>query len=206
MNTALRDFAHRLRRKFLLAPAGYGRPISKNTLDHEYTSGSWAHFRELPELARQSVIVGAVTSLYPNPSILDLGCGSGRLAQLFTTHPFRRYVGLDISTEGLRLARELNLARCEFLEGDFESWRPAEKFDVIMFSECIGYARDPGALTATFAEHLAPGGMIVISHFRFGHWQAHWRRVERNLEVFDRTTVTNVKKQTWDVGLLRPRA
>lgn len=199
------DFIVRLRRKFLLAPAGYGRPIPKAALDREYGSGSWAHFRELPELARQSVVVGAVTALYPNPSVLDLGCGSGRLAQLFSPHSFGRYVGVDISTEGLRLARELKLARCEFLEGDFETWRPADKFDVIMFSECIGYARDPGALTAAFAEYLTPGGMVVISHFRFGHWRAHWRRVERRLALFDRTTVTNIKHQTWDVGLLRPR-
>jgi SAM-dependent methyltransferase len=205
MKLSTSDFIGRLRRKFLHAPAGYGRPIPKAALDHEYSSGSWAHFRELPELARQSVVVGAVTALYPNPSILDLGCGSGRLAQLFAPHPFARYLGLDISTEGLRLARELRLARCEFLEGDFETWRPAEKFDVIMFSECIGYARDPGALTAAFAGHLAPGGMVVVSHFRFGHWLAHWRRVERRLALFDRTTVTNIKNQTWDVGLLRPR-
>lgn len=199
------DFLFRLRRKFLLAPAGYGRPIPKDVLDNEYTSGSWAHFRELPELARQSVIVGAVTSLFPNPSILDLGCGSGRLAQLFSPHPFRRYLGVDISTAGLKLARELNLSRCDFIEGDFETWRPAEKFDVIMFSECIGYATDPGEVTAAFAEHLTPGGIVVISHFRFGYWQAHWRRVERRLAVFDSTTVTNLRGQTWDVKLLWPR-
>ncbi|MCX6953949.1 MAG: class I SAM-dependent methyltransferase [Verrucomicrobia bacterium] len=200
-----RDFLARLRRKFLLAPAGYGRPIPKDVLDGEYTSGSWAHFRELPELARQSVVVGAVTALYPNPSILDLGCGSGRLAQLFSPHPFRRYLGVDISTAGLKLARELALTRCEFVEGNFETWRPPEKFDVIMFSECIGYASDPGAVTAAFADHLTPGGIVVISHFRFGHWQAHWRRVGRRLEVFDSTTVTNLRGQTWDVKLLRPR-
>lgn len=195
----------RLRRKFLLAPAGFGRPLARDVLDREYTSGSWSHFRELPELARQSVIVGAVTALYPAPAILDLGCGSGRLAQLFSPHQFRRYLGVDVSPAGLALARDLRLGRCEFVEGDFETWRPTETFDVIMFSECIGYARDPGALTAAFAAHLAPGGIIVISHFRFGHWRAHWRRVERHLDVFERTTVTNLRRQTWDIGLLRPR-
>lgn len=206
MNPKLLNLFSRIRRKFFLAPAGYGRPIPKDVLDHEYSSGSWAHFRELPELARQSVMVGAVTALFPNPAILDLGCGSGRLAQLFHPHPFRRYLGVDISTEGLRLARELKLDRCEFSEGNFETWRPAEQFDVIMFSECIGYAADPGATTAAFIPFLAPGGIVAISHFRFGHWEAHWRRVERYLTTFDSTTVTNNRGQTWDVKLLRPRA
>ena len=32
----------RLRRKFLLEPAGYGRPLSKETLDGEYRGGAWS--------------------------------------------------------------------------------------------------------------------------------------------------------------------
>jgi SAM-dependent methyltransferase len=198
------DFFSRLRRRFLLEPAGYGRPIDRTALDGEYRSGAWAHFHELPELPRQSVIVGYVTQLHPHPAILDLGCGSGRLAQLFQPHPFRRYLGVDLSGEGIRMARGLSLDRCEFAEGDFETWRPAEKFDVIIFSECIGYARDPGALVAGFLPWLEAGGTVVISHFRFGHWQAHWRRIAPHARTFAATTVANANGQTWDIRLLRP--
>lgn len=196
----------KIHRKFFLEPAGYGRPVDRTAVDGEYRSGVWAHFHQLPELPRQSVIVGYVTQLNPNPAILDLGCGSGRLAQLFQPHPFRRYLGVDLSAEGLRLARGLNLARCEFAEGDFETWTPAGKFDVIMFSECIGYARDPGALVARYLPWLSEGGTIVISHFRYGHWQAHWRRVEQQARAFEAVTVANERGQTWDIRLLRPTA
>ncbi|MBI2814098.1 MAG: class I SAM-dependent methyltransferase [Opitutae bacterium] len=206
MKILRKDLLARLRHKFLLAPAGYGRPADRAAMDGEYRSGAWAHFHALPELPRQSVVVGYVTALHPHPAILDLGCGSGRLAQLFQPHPFRRYLGVDLSAEGLRLARALNLARCEFTEGNFETWRPAEKFDLIVFSECIGYAHDPGALVAAFAPFLEPGGAVVISHFRFGHWAAQWRRVEARLRVFAGTTVTNDRGQTWDIKLLRPPA
>ena len=201
-----KDLLARLRHKFLLAPAGYGRPVDQAAMDGEYRSGAWAHFHQLPELPRQSVIVGYVTTLHKNPAILDLGCGSGRLAQLFQPHPFRRYLGVDLSAEGLRLARALALTRCDFVEGDFETWRPVDKFDVIVFSECIGYARDPGRLVAAFAPWLAPGGTVVISHFRHGHWPAHWRRVEQHLQAFAATTVANESGQTWDIKLLRPVA
>jgi trans-aconitate methyltransferase len=200
------NFFSRLRRKFILEPAGFGRPVSQAAVDGEYRSGAWNHFHELPELPRQSVIVGYVTELYANPAILDIGCGSGRLAQLFQRHPFRRYVGVDLSPEGVRMARDLQLDRCEFTEGNFENWQPTEKFDVIMFSECIGYAHDPGALMAKFIPWLEPNGCIVISHFRFGHWQAHWRRVEAQLESFAATTVSNERGQHWDIRLLRPRS
>jgi trans-aconitate methyltransferase len=194
----------KLRRKFLLEPAGFGRPVDRAAVDGEYRTGAWAHFHQLPELPRQSVIVGYVTQLHPNPAILDLGCGSGRLAQLFHPHPFRRYVGVDLSAEGLKIARGLALSRCEFAEGDFETWTPDAKFDVIMFSECIGYARDPGALVARFIPWLEPGGTLVISHFRYGHWQAHWRRVEQHARPFEAVTVANERGQTWDIRLLRP--
>lgn len=206
MSLLPRNLIPRLRRRFLLEPAGYGRPIDPAALDGEYKSGAWAHFHELPELPRQSVIVGYVTELHKNPAILDLGCGSGRLAQLFQPHSFRRYLGVDLSAEGIRMARALNLRGCEFAEGNFESWIPAEKFDVIMFTECIGYAHDPGALVARFLPWLEPGGTIVISHFRFGHWEAHWRRVYAHARPFTATTVANESGQTWDIRLLRPVA
>ena len=204
MNLFRRDLLARLRRKFLLEPAGYGRPVDQATADQEYRSGAWAHFHGPTELPRQSVVVGYVTALHKNPTILDLGCGSGRLAQLFQPHPFRRYLGVDLSVEGIRMARDLKLARCEFTEGNFETWRPAEKFDVLIFSECIGYADDPGALVAAFLPFLAPGGTVVISHFRFGPWPAHWRRVEKHVTPFAATTVANEQGQTWDIKLLRP--
>jgi 2-polyprenyl-6-hydroxyphenyl methylase/3-demethylubiquinone-9 3-methyltransferase len=194
----------RLRRRYLLEPAGYGRPVDQAAVDGEYSSGAWAHFHQLPELPRQSVVVGYVSQLHANPAILDLGCGSGRLAQLFQPHPCRRYLGVDLSVEGIRLARALNLRGCEFAEGNFETWTPAEKFDVIIFSECIGYAHDPGALVARYLPWLAPGGTVVISHFRYGHWEAHWRRIAPHLQAFAATTVANDQGQTWDIKLLRP--
>jgi len=206
MNPFRRDFLQKLRRRLLLEPAGYGRPVPPAAVDQEYRSGAWAHFHQLPELPRQSVIVGYVAQLHANPAILDLGCGSGRLAQLFQPHPFRRYLGVDLSAEGIRLARGLNLRGCEFAEGDFETWAPAEQFDVVIFSECIGYAHDPGALVARFLPFLAPQGTIVISHFRFGHWTAHWRRVHQHVQEFEATTVANARGQTWDIRLLRPPA
>lgn len=199
-----RDLFARLWHKLCLAPAGYGRPVDQCAVDGEYRSGAWAHFHQLPELPRQSVIVGYVAALHRTPSILDVGCGSGRLAQLFEPYPFRRYLGVDLSAEGLRMAQKLKLARCEFVEGNFETWRPKEKFDVIIFSECIGYAVDPGALVASLLPYLEPRGTVVISHFRYGHWQAHWRRVERHLKAFAATTVANDRGQTWDIRLLRP--
>jgi SAM-dependent methyltransferase len=55
----------------------------------------------------------------PNDSVLDIGCGIGRLTRALATRTKRVY-GLDVSGEMLRLAREHNadLSNVEWLHGD----------------------------------------------------------------------------------------
>jgi SAM-dependent methyltransferase len=168
-----------LYRKLVQDPRGEGRPIDKAVLDREYRTGNWDHFFGWDELPRNLVLAGAVHHFFPkDPEILDLGCGSGRLAQLYQVYPFSRYLGADISTEGVAKARALNLRGVEFIEANFETWRPPGFFDAITFNECIGYAKDPGVTIAAFAAHLKPGGRILVSHHRFGANEAQWRRME----------------------------
>lgn len=193
---------HRLR----LAPAGHGRPMPPVVADAEYTTGAWSHFQASRELARYLVLAGTIAELHPRGIVLDLGCGTGRLAQLLMPHQPRRLVGVDFSVEAVRRARELALPQCEFLAADFESWHPAEKFDAIVLNEVVGYARDPGALVAAFLPALRPGGHVLISYYRSGHWAAIWRRIECHVEPVETTTLTNARHQTWDIKVLRPRS
>jgi SAM-dependent methyltransferase len=86
-------------------------------------------------------------------------------------------VGVDVSREGLAKARMLNLPHVEWVEANYESWRPDTQFDAIIFNECIGYAADPAATLAAFARHLAPDGRFILSHYRFGSFAAQWRRM-----------------------------
>lgn len=204
MNLRPQGLLARLRHKLLLEPAGYGRPIPAAVADGEYRSGAWAHFDQPPEQPRQVATIEYIRQCHPQPAVLDIGCGSGHLARLLQPHPFRRYVGLDFSPEALTRARALGLRGCEFVQGDFETWRPAGKFDVIVFSESVGYARDPGAVVAAFLPWLEAGGALVVSYYRSGNWAALWRRIERHAGVFASTTVTNDHGQTWDIKLLRP--
>lgn len=196
----------RLVQKLLRDPAGYGRPVPKEALDAEYREGRWDHFFAVEELPRNLVLAGLVHHFFPQPAVLDIGCGSGRLAAIFQTYPFTRYLGLDASGEGLRLARTLQLPKVEFCEGNYETWRPTDSFDAILFNECIGYARDPAATLAAFGPHLRPGGRFFLSCFRFGNHLAQWRRMDTVCETIHATAVTSERGQTWDIKILQPRA
>ncbi len=195
----------RLLQKFVRDPAGYGRPIPKTALDAEYRSGSWNHFFSFDELPRNLVLAGAVHHFFPTPAVLDIGCGSGRLASVFQRYPWSRYVATDVSTEGLAQARALGLPRVEWCEGNYETWRPAGQFDAIIFNECIGYASDPAATLEAFAPSLRPGGMFFLSHFRFGAYAAQWRRMERVCETLHATAILSSTDRIWDIKILRPR-
>ena len=205
MPLTLARLKDRMLQKFVRDPAGYGRPVPTTALDAEYRDGHWDHFFSFDELPRNLVIAGTVHQLCSQPAILDIGCGSGRLASLFQVYPFRRYVGVDVSHEGLAKARSLGLSHVDWIEANYETWRPTETFDAIVFNECIGYAHDPAATLAAFARHLAPGGNFVLFHYRFGSYAAQWRRIATVCEIVHATAVTSARRQTWDIKVLRPR-
>lgn len=186
-------------------PAGMGRPISKAALDSEYASGNWNHFFSFDELPRNLVLAGALRHYFESPTILDVGCGSGRLASLIQQQPFSRYLGVDLSSEGIRQAEKLSLPEMNFVEGNYETWRPNGKFDAIIFNECIGYAEDPAAILHAFTNHLTPSGRFFLSHYRFGNHRAQWKRMERVTEVENSTAILSATGQIWDIKILRPR-
>lgn len=195
----------RLEQKFVRDPAGFGRPVPSAALDREYTSGSWDHFFSFEELPRNLVVAGAVHQLRPNSSVLDLGCGSGCLAKVFQVYPFTRYLGVDVSPEGVAIARKLALPRMEFIEGNYETWRPDGKFGAIIFNECIGYARDPAATLQAFTPYLADDGLFFLSHFRFGSYAAQWRRMATVCDTVHATAVMATPDRIWDIKILRPQ-
>jgi SAM-dependent methyltransferase len=197
----------RLLQKFVRDPAGYGRPIPPEVLDHEYRSGNWDHFFSFAELPRNLVLAGAINHFFPDrPAVLDVGCGSGRLASVFQRYPHSRYLAVDVSAEGVARARQLGLAHVDFVVGNYETWRPDGQFEAIAFNECIGYAHDPAATLRAFSAHLKPGGLFFLSHFRFGNYAAQWRRMAGVADVVEATSVSDrTGERFWDIKVLRPR-
>lgn len=204
----LTRFRSRLLQKFVRDPAGFGRPVPTTALDNEYRSGNWDHFFGFSELPRNLVLAGVIHHHFPDrPAVLDLGCGSGRLATIFQRYSFSRYVGADVAPAAIERAQALALPGMEFLVANYETWRPEGKFDAIAFNECIGYAQDPAATLQAFHAHLKPGGLFYLSHFRFGHYAAQWRRMAGVCDTVEATAVTDASgEKTWDIKVLRPRS
>jgi len=107
--------------------------------------------------------------------ILELGCGTGRLAIPLATAGFE-VVGLDLSTAMLDVARakarsldDAARARVVFLEGDMTDYELGRRFGVVcavfrVFMALLDVDAQLAALAAA-RRHLAPGGLLIIDLF-----------------------------------------
>jgi 2-polyprenyl-3-methyl-5-hydroxy-6-metoxy-1,4-benzoquinol methylase len=99
-------------------------------------------------------------------TVLDVGCGSGRYAVEFAKRGAARVVGVDYAPGMLELARNYAAAhgvadRCEFVQGDFTTHTPQEKFDVAIAIGVFDYQDKPVEFLTRMAERCR--GRIIAS-------------------------------------------
>jgi trans-aconitate methyltransferase len=181
------------------SPRGLGRPAPAAVFDREYTGGHWDHFHNPSEAPRYARLATLVSERGGPVRLLDLGCGSGRLAAVLEPKSVSSFLGIDISGEGIAQARRLAPAWAAFQVGDLDVWRTTKTWDVIVFNECIGYVRDPAATLARWRGALSPDGIILISYFRSGNHHAIWRRIARHTKLTHQEVVTGPEGHVWDI-------
>jgi SAM-dependent methyltransferase len=101
----------------------------------------------------------------PGRSVLQIGCGTGELLQCLQPS---RGVGLDISSEMIRYARERHL-QFEFHIGNVEDpsvlHRIRGPFDVIVLSDVVGYFDDCQAVFEALRPLCTSKTRIVIAYY-----------------------------------------
>ena len=101
-------------------------------------------------------------------TVLDFGCGMGRLTRALSKY-FNRCVGVDISGEMIRKARELNgdIANCQFkvnASAELEQFED-DQFDLIYTSIVLQHVPTKAAILRYVAElvrTLKPEGLLVM--------------------------------------------
>lgn len=103
----------------------------------------------------------------PIESILELGCGTGAMTQLFAG--LAPVVALDFSADMLRIAQEKLVSSSKairFVEGNMESFALNERFDacVAVFDvlNCVDSLDGLSRVFDRVAEHLNEGGSFIF--------------------------------------------
>lgn len=196
----------RLLDRIFLSPKNWEWPISQATLDRLHKEGNWDSLDSIGEVAPCAVIAGYVHYLFASPTILDVGCGRGRLLKLLNTTSLNSYLGIDLSVEAIRQAGSLAIEKAAFEVANLEEWNPTERFDAIIFTDSLCYAQEhPANVLLRYAQALNEGGAFIVSIYRYGNHRMLWKNIEKHFVAIDATTVKNRKRQVWDIKALRQR-
>jgi len=96
----------------------------------------------------------------PGERILDLGCGTGHLAAQIAARG-AVVTGLDSSVSMIAQARQ-NYPKLKFVLADASGFRFDEPFDAVFSNAALHWIPEAGAVIASVARALKPGGRFVL--------------------------------------------
>jgi SAM-dependent methyltransferase len=152
----------RFTRGFLLS---YGpTPVKKFFWNREFSNGKWNFI----DNTAGDCVYSHLERFAANRTVLDLGCGPGNTANELAP-VYRKYVGVDISEAALTKARRRSerngrAGMNSFAQGDFLSYVPPQKFDVILFREAMYHVPlgKVKLILDRFSEYLADDGVFIV--------------------------------------------
>ena len=179
--------------------------------DNLYEEGHWDYLEDYGEAARYDVITGMIRRRKSVKTLLDLGCGSGILAERLGNGK-HAYTGIDFSAKAIEKS---NPAYGSFHTADVTSYIPEHKFDCIVVNEVLYYISDQIGLIQKYMDWLTEDGFIIISlYLKKSPLKLIKKMTENvlteiscleNVEVLENVIVSNNLgwKRDWHVLLIR---
>jgi SAM-dependent methyltransferase len=119
-----------------------------------------------PGLFRRRQLAADTVAAYSAPRVLDVGCGSGRIAEFALQAGAAHYLGIDFSEPMIELARtrlERFGKRAELIVDDFLLAPIDGSFEVVLALGLFDYLPEPQRFARRMFELCAPGGCLVGS-------------------------------------------
>lgn len=116
-----------------------------------------------------------------NFTVLDLGCGNGRLLTFLEKEGYKSYLGLDQSAELLKQAKKEH-PKAKFFEADMSEALPVEKVNAIFAIASFHHLPPKDQLQAlkNWKKVLKPGGFLFMTNWNL-HQRSFWPLLLRSI-------------------------
>lgn len=103
-----------------------------------------------------------LAAVRPGEAVLDVGCGTGHLAERLAAMGAAPVVGIDPSPRMIEQARARGAAGVRFERAAAEEVDHQATFDVVLSNSALQWFHDPPGALARMRRALRPGGRIAI--------------------------------------------
>jgi 2-polyprenyl-6-hydroxyphenyl methylase/3-demethylubiquinone-9 3-methyltransferase len=117
------------------------------------------------QLRRHLDIVSVIRQIGITPNeILDVGCGTGLLAQALVEHGYSNVTGVDwLPKEKVEYLKYLNSYYQVNLNEASEMPLPSKKYDLVICSDVLEHLENPASVIRQMAKFVNPEGVILIT-------------------------------------------
>lgn len=172
------------------APAGPGRDEADDYAEHA------AHYLKICELVQRYVGQGTV---------LDVGCGGGRLFYYLTEHaglPGHCYTGIDSCNNAVRLAAA-RFPQAGFGRRDYGCESVASRFDCVIFNDSLHCFENPAAVLDKCVERNMHACSLLIVCIAHGQHDTLRQLLAQRYRLLDEQAITDSNDSLWVVQALR---
>jgi 2-polyprenyl-3-methyl-5-hydroxy-6-metoxy-1,4-benzoquinol methylase len=136
----------------------HGLLLADNKSQNE--ANGWARLRDPVELGRYGAINDYLQEFAQRGAVLDVGCADRILKERIV---YGSYLGIDMFAPSIARAQHKADARTRFLCADAATFVPEERFDAIVWNECLYYLAKPIDVITRYRAYLRPNGVMIVS-------------------------------------------
>lgn len=176
--------------------------------NQHYQQGVYDRLHRSNQRHHHRLLAALIGEVGPGRRFLEVGCGEGVFYKSLQPYGPSQYHGIDISPKAISsacsiYATEIAEGNVKFETAMAEAWTTADRFDCIVFPECIEFMGDVTEVLQTYSAFLAPGGTIGVSMWLNAEPVRRWWRMTENCEIIDSAVVSSDWGGAWIVAHLR---